>query len=240
MGRPGPILPHDSAQLTRSKPVPLPDVGEQVYGYTVWEKEIKMMERIWQGLREGDLFRQIFFYLFRALSVLVALVGLFFMVGLIVQLMQQLTLWRLIGGAFSLLLYLLGLFFLAGNFWKRAGLLRTLPTDDLPITDIGAVIFRLTGETLAILLGVVGFGGAILIWFTGARTAWGLLPFLVTPMSRSFVAGDPVSVLLTGLATLAIYAFLAAAALLWHYLLAEVIIIFKGIYRNTQPRGEAQ
>jgi hypothetical protein len=199
-----------------------------------------MIDRIWQGLSQGGLFRKMLFYLFRALSVLIALVGLFFMVGLIVQLMQQLTLWRLIGGTFFLLLYLLGLFLLVGNFWKRAGMLRTLPTDDLPMTDIGAVIFRLTGETLAILLGVAGFGGAILIWFTGARFTWGLLPFLIMPVSRPFVAGDPVSVLLTGLATLVIYAFLAAAALLCHYLLAEVVIIFKGIYRNTQPRGEAQ
>ncbi|MFO7625084.1 MAG: hypothetical protein R6V73_12100 [Anaerolineales bacterium] len=116
----------------------------------------------------------------------------------------------------------------------------TLPSDDVPIIYIGAVFLRLMGETLAILLGVIGFGGAVLVWFTGARTAWGLLPFLIMPVSRPFVAGDPVSVLLTGMATLVIYTFLAAVCLLGHYLLAEVIIIFKGIYRNTQLRGEAK
>ena len=199
-----------------------------------------MIERIWQGLSQGDLFRKMLFYLFRALSILTIVVGLFMMVGLTIQLMRQLNLWLLIGGTIFLLVYLVGLFFLAGNFWKRAGMLRTLPSDDVPIIDIGAVVLRLTGETLATLLGVIGVGGTVLVWFTGARTAWGLLPFLITPVSRPFVAGDPVSVLLTGMATLVIYTFLAAVCLLGHYLLAEVVIIFKGIYRNTQPRGEAQ
>jgi hypothetical protein len=197
-----------------------------------------MIERIWQGLAQGRLFRQVLFYLLRALSVLTVVVGLFMMVGLTIQLMRQLNLWILIGGTIFLLVYLVGLAFLAGNFWKRAGMLRTLPGDDIPIIDIGAVFLRLMGETLAILLGVIGFGGAILVWFTGARTAWGLLPFLITPISRPFVAGDPISVLLTGLATLVLYSFLAAVCLLGHYLLAELVIIFKGIYRNTQTRGE--
>jgi hypothetical protein len=199
-----------------------------------------MIERIWQGLSQGDLFQKMLFYIFRALSVLTVVVGLFMMVGLIIQLMRQLNLWILIGGTIFLLAYLVGLAFLAGNFWKRAGMLRTLPGDDVPIIDIGALFLRLMGETLAILLGVIGVGGAVLVWFTGARTAWGLLPFLIMPISRPFAAGDPVSILLTGMATLVIYTFLAAVCLLGHYLLAELVIIFKGIYRNTQPRGQAQ
>ena len=51
----GPMTNH----LTRLKPVPMTDVGGRVYGYSVWEKEIKMIERIWQGLREGGILQQV-------------------------------------------------------------------------------------------------------------------------------------------------------------------------------------
>jgi hypothetical protein len=75
-------------------------------------------------------------------------------------------------------------------------------------------------------------------WFNGAW-AFQFFPFLILPIFRPFVSGDPVAELVTGVVTLVIYTFLAACCLLWHYLLAEVVIILKASQKYAARRPSA-
>ena len=192
-----------------------------------------MFNKIWNGLHQGSLPRQFLFYSLRVASVVVGLLGVFLLIGFAIQIGSGLNIGRLVAGLLILPIYLLGLAFLVSNLWKRAGELRSISPGEHPATDIGVVMLRLGGETLATVQAVTGLAGAILIWFTG-RLAFELFPFLGLPFFRPILYGEPVRILLAGLFTLGLWLGLAAICLLGHYMLAELVIIFKGIFKNTQ------
>jgi hypothetical protein len=192
-----------------------------------------MIERIWEGLASGALFRSAFYVLLRIGAVLAGLAGLFFLIGIIIDLLRMPSLIRLVGGVIFLVLYLVALAALVLNLWKRAAVLASVPVDDYPVFDILAVVLRLVGETLAIGLGFLAFGGAIMMWLTGTW-AFGQILFLMLPFFRTSAFGSPLPVFLSGLLTIILYSVLAVLVLLWNYFLAELVVLIKGIYRNTR------
>jgi hypothetical protein len=189
-----------------------------------------MIERAWDGLIRGDFFRIVFYLMLRILAIMTGLVGLFVLIGMSIELMRGATFGGMMGGFIFLGLFLVVLVILVLNFWKRAAVLRSIPGDDFPLFDMSATVLRLIGETSAIGLAFLGVWGGFLNLFRGIRIV-DQLPFLLFPITGMMPG------FLSALTLLVVYLVLAVLVIFWNYFLAELVILLKGIYRNTQSRA---
>lgn len=194
------------------------------------------MENMWRGFLEGTNFRFVIFWLLRLLAVLAAIFGVFFWVGALIQILQRFSLGLFLGGFIFLGLYLIALFAVIRTMWKRARDIQDLPAGEFPIFAIYAAVVRLVGETSAIILAFIGVGGMFLIWGAG-RLSLDIIGFLIRPILPLFgpySLMDPIGTLTAGLVVFTVYVVSAVLTLLGSYFLAELVILIKGIFHNTQ------
>jgi len=194
------------------------------------------MENMWRGFLEGTNFRFVIFWLLRLLAVLAAIFGVFFWVGALIQILQRFSLGLFLGGFIFLGLYLIALYAVIRTMWKRARDIQDLPAGEFPIFAIYAAVVRLVGETSAIILAFIGVGGMFLIWGAG-RLSLDIIGFLIQPILPLFgpySLMDPIGTLTAGLVVFTVYVVSAVLTLLGSYFLAELVILIKGIFHNTQ------
>ena len=194
------------------------------------------MENMWRGFLEGTNFRFVIFWLLRLLAVLAAIFGVFFWVGALIQILQRFSLGLFLGGFIFLGLYLIALYAVIRTMWKRARDIQDLPAGEFPIFAIYAAVVRLVGETSAIILAFIGVGGMCLIWGAG-RLSLDIIGFLIQPILPLFgpySLMDPIGTLTAGLVVFTVYVVSAVLTLLGSYFLAELVILIKGIFHNTQ------
>lgn len=194
------------------------------------------MENMWRGFLEGTNFRFVIFWLLRVLAVLTAIFGAFFWIGTLIQILQRFSLGLFLGGFIFLGLYIIALFAVIQTMWKRARDIQDLPVGEFPIFAIYAAVVRLVGEISAIILAFIGVGGMFLIWGAG-RLSLDIIGFLIRPILPLFgpySLMDPIGTLTAGLVVFTVYVVSAVLTLLGSYFLAELVILIKGIFHNTQ------
>jgi hypothetical protein len=190
------------------------------------------MQRVWDGFLDGKYFKIAFFWILRVVAVVAAIAGLFYWIGLWIQMFRVGTVGIIIGGIVDQGLYIIALAALVWTIWQRGGVMLNLPEEAVyPVFDITAVILRLFGEILAIILSFISIAGMIIVW-GGGRQAVQVLGFLVRPFGVYALNSAP-GVFGVGLIIFIVHIIEAIGVLLLAYFLAEAINMLKGIFVNT-------
>jgi hypothetical protein len=184
-----------------------------------------------QLLSRGVFFRNIFFYLFRAVAVITALVGLIVCAGLL-KTVINLPAVGVIGGFVFIALTIVAFYVVSHIYWIRAADIQKLSDAKFTMIPIYAIMVRTVGEVLASFVAVMSVGGFILLLFAPQEAVGmlsGLLP--MGPMSMMMDRGgnsfiEALVILVGG----SIYAVLLLAVF---YLIAEFIVALAEIAINT-------
>jgi hypothetical protein len=190
------------------------------------------MQRVWDGFLSGKYFKIAFFWILRVVAVVAGIAGLFYWIGIWIQIFRVGSVGVILGGIIDQGLYIIALAALVWTIWQRGGVVLNLPEEAVyPVFDITAVILRLFGEILAIILSFISIAGMIIVW-GGGRQAAQVLGFLVRPFGVYALNSAP-GVFGVGLIIFIVHIIEAIGVLLLAYFLAEAINLLKGIFVNT-------
>jgi hypothetical protein len=190
------------------------------------------MQRVWDGFLSGKYFKIAFFWILRVVAVVAGIAGLFYWIGIWIQIFRVGSVGVILGGIIDQGLYIIALAALVWTIWQRGGVVLSLPEEAVyPVFDITAVILRLFGEILAIILSFISIAGMIIVW-GGGRQAAQVLGFLVRPFGVYALNSAP-GVFGVGLIIFIVHIIEAIGVLLLAYFLAEAINLLKGIFVNT-------
>lgn len=191
-----------------------------------------ILEPFFNALSNGRLLRSVVAWVLRILSALIALatlLGFFKIIQLIAHDQGSRDAKSLLAGLLVLIVCLVWGYVVAGVFAYRARSVAKLEDSHFSILSILSLLFRLNGEVALVSYTLLGMGGCLFVWITGATPSnlLGLLPIAIP------FAGREGEGFLSGIGFCIVMLLVAFAAIVLFYALAELTVVLVEIAQNT-------
>jgi len=187
------------------------------------------MKLVLDIISQGKLFRKVFAIVLRVCGILIiiaSVVGFIALWKIIFQL-PQLPAFGIVGGIIFLLFFIVTSYMIVHTLFIRAENINKLSSTDFTVISIVSIFLKLVGEIYACFGSFIAVGGGILIWFAGSYAypiIREIVPF-APGFGETFVGG--ILFILVGL-------LLTFFILVLFYFLAEEVVVFADIARNTK------
>lgn len=188
-------------------------------------KDFLFISKLLPKLGEGAFFRTIFTYALKVLAVSIGIMSVVAWVGYWI-IIFKLSVGGIIGGLIFQLIFVVAAYAVIHIIWIRADDIKEQEAGEFTIIPIISTMVRMFGEVAAAFLIIFGIGGGIFLIFAGWEAYQVFSVFLpVVSAGSAFLSGIMFTI------SFAIAGFLA---LIFHYLIAELIVILVDMARNIK------